>query len=327
MQQAAPKSKSAQDEEGFDGMYADFAKNVLDLSTNLYSIATDVTQGEKADKEIANLPSVVRIVENWLLNLTSRPDLLAGYVKRVYVTKQKIDAGDGDALINDVEYFYGDAPFAQPYAPLFTRLWERHLNADEKDRATKFFKTFNAIAEDWIASGAWRLFDEAKRPFDRSVLARLERSLLRLDEVPEHELEASEEMAQHYKLLQQIRKEFVALRKKQPAVTLADVSRSSAAKTKSKAKTAGRGSGGASRGASAAASSVTVSRHGDHYDVDAVDVRVEQTGSSARVSTVKVRTEVPAPAAPAPAAAIAAASSSSSSSSASAAGPRRQAKK
>jgi hypothetical protein len=312
MQQAPPKSKPQDEKEGFDGMYADFARNVLDLSTNLYSIATDVTQGENADKEIANLPSVVRIVENWLLNLTSRPDLLAGYVKRVYVTKQKLEAGDGDALINDVEYFYGDAPFAQPYAPLFTRLWQKHLNADEKDRAVKFFKTFNAIAEDWIASGAWKLFDEVRRPFDRSVLERLERSLLKLDEVPESELDDSPEMAQHYKLLQQIRKEFVALRKKQPLVTLADVSRSSAPKT-GVAKAKSKSKAGAS--AAAAASSVTVSRHGDHYDVDLEDVRVEQSGSraSARVSTVKVRTEVPA--------AAAAASSSAS------AAPRRQAKK
>jgi hypothetical protein len=194
-------------------VYDAFAKNVTDLASNLLSISKDCSEGPKGDQSIAGLPGIIQIVENWLLNLTSRADLLSGYVKRVYVNKRALDEGNGDALIDDEEYFYGDVELARPYAPLFTILWKRQMNQKEKERAIRFFKTYNAIVEDWISDGAARLFTDPKRAFDRSVLERIQQSLLQLDTVPEEKLSASKELADHYRLLSVIRKEFLALRK------------------------------------------------------------------------------------------------------------------
>lgn len=298
-------------------IYNAFANNVKDLSSNLLSISKDGAEGpdgKGGDKGIASLPGVIQIVQNWLLNLTSRPDLLMGYVKRVYVNKKALDDGNGDALIDDEEYFYGDVAFARPHAPLFTRLWKRHMRADEQKRAIEFFRAYNAIVEDWIAAGAAGLFDPSQRGFDHSVLMRIAASLRKLDAVPEDKLKGSRQLKEHYALLGAIRLEFLALRGPKdeedeedvediaPPTTKAKVvskqSSTASDSTTSRAapsSTTSRSNGTATTKASKEVMSVSVTNHGDHVDVEAVDVKVVKSANSAKVTATKVTGAVPAP--------------------------------
>jgi hypothetical protein len=196
-------------ESDFAEVYAAFEKGVKEMAANLYSIAVDVGVDVPALKP---LPQAIQLIQNWLLNMMSRQDLLAGYTKRVYVNQRQFDVGNGDALIGDDEYFYGDAPFARPYAPMFKLLWENMKKA-ERDGALKFFRSFNEMIEDWITLGSVDLFaDNPKRSFDASVLQRLEASLEARDAVPPKKLANSTEQASHYSLLQSIRGEFLAQR-------------------------------------------------------------------------------------------------------------------
>jgi hypothetical protein len=269
----------------YDEYYDGFATNVSTMSDNLFSIAQAVSTGEHADKELDGFPGSIQITTNYLLNLVSRPDLLMGYVKRVYVHRRSFDNGDGDAIIDDEEYFYGDVPFARPYAPKFKRLWQRHMDEDEKARALRFFRTFNEIVEDWIAAGAAELFAAKDRAFDRSVLERIDASLTALDDVPDEEQAGSLELKRHYELLARIRAEFIAYRQEHPTV----VALGQPTKKPLKKKTVQRAN-------ATEVQSVTVSKHGDRYEVDAVDVRVEkQKDGGERVRALKVKTEVDAP--------------------------------
>lgn len=262
--------------------YEAFAKNVSDLSDNLFSIAKDGAEGpdgKGGDPKIANLPNTIRIIENWLLNLTSRADLLMGYVKRVYVNKKALDEGNGDALIDDEEYFYGDVAFAKPYAPLFTILWKNHMTKKEKPMAINFFRTYNAIVEDWIADGAYKLFDKEKRAFDYNVLRRIAISIKKMDKVPEEELAKSQEMQDHYALLAKIREEFLALRKPKDEEEYDDEEEEDTRPSKTTTKPT----------TTKETVKVSVSKHKDHYDVVATDVKVVTGSSNTSVTATKVK--------------------------------------
>jgi len=308
--------------------YKAFEANVRELSSNLYSIAKDGAEGpdgKGGDEQIAKLPGTIGIIENWLLNIFSKQDLLMGYVKRVYVNKKAIDEGNGDILIDDEEYFYGDAPFARPYAPLFTRIWKKHMRKDEKPRAINFFRTYNAIIEDWVADGALNLFDKETREFDYNVIRRIGNSLKKLDRVPEEDLANSKEMKDHYKLLAIIREEFLDLRKnidesseedseedipKKTTSANASTSKLASSASKTTSESASRTTSESTNKTSSKVGAtskqpakqpvtkevvkVSVTRHGDDYDVEASDVKVTKGSTSASVTATKVKGTVSA---------------------------------
>jgi len=251
-----------------------FAEEAEKMSGNLFGIASEVAQ---EDEYLSTLADSMQLIHNYLLNLLSRPDLLMGYVKRVYLNKESIDSKDDKVLISEDEYMYGDTPIAQPYAPLFKHLWTKHLKEKEKAIFWSFFRTYNDIVEDWILEGAENLFDAKLRRFDRRVLRKIRESLETLEDVPEDELGDSEELRGHCKLLSSLRKDFMEYRRSLPPPPSAATKRTKVPKKEPD---------------TAEVSSVTVTKHGKQYDVEAVDVKVTKTSKSTSVQTVKVRKEM-----------------------------------
>src|ERR1019366_3493362 len=193
-----------------------FAKEAERMSGNLFGITREVGQ---EDEYLATLADSLQLIHNYLLNLISRPDLLMGYVKRIYLNKEAIDRRDETIITEGGEYMYGDTPIAQPYAPLFKHLWLKHLTdggEGEKTKIWRFFSTYNNIVEDWILEGAIQIFDDKTRKFDCRVLRKIKASLMNMEDVPEEDLEDSKEMEDHYKLLKTLREEFVEYRRSLP---------------------------------------------------------------------------------------------------------------
>jgi hypothetical protein len=274
-------SKKARDDDqsednAIDEEYAAFADSVTSMAGNLRSITKSVTDGENGDRQLKDLITAIELIENWLLNILSRPDLLVGYCKLVYLSKEAIDRGDGNALIDDDVYLYGDFDLAKPYAPLFKRLWSKHMNNEEMKRVIEFFRAFNVIVENWISAGAEDIFIAKSRKFDRSVVARIGVSLAKLDRIPETKMdnimdklaqgksvELPKELVEHYALLKEIRNENINIRNLK--ITKTEVG------------------------------SVTVTKQGNHSHIEGVDVTIEKSNNKTKVTTVKVSSDIDTP--------------------------------
>ena len=250
-----------------------FAEEAERMSGNLFGIAKEVGT---EDEYLATLGDSLQLIHNYLLNLMSRPDLLMGYIKRVYLNKESIDKRNDSVIISEDEYMYGDTPIAQPYAPLFKHLWMKHLTDGEDGEKAKiwsFFSAYNNIVEDWVLEGAVHIFDEKTRKFDCRLLRKLKASLESLEDVPEDELEGSEELQAHYDLLRSLRKEFMDYRN-------------------SMLPTKGNTPKVSKKPNVTEVSSVTVTKKGKQFDVETVDVKVTKDGKSTKVETMKVKKEM-----------------------------------
>lgn len=165
------------------------------------------------------LPHIIRIIQNYLLNLTHKSHLIKGYIFRVYVSKEYIDKKDYDPILDDDHYLYGDFPAGKQFAPVVKKLFVNYLTEKQREEIREFFVAYNTLAEDWLLQeGAEKILLTSENEMyreDGEMLLKLKRQISAMEEYKQKngttvdDKDLSDEL---FRLLEDIRDEYIKVR-------------------------------------------------------------------------------------------------------------------
>lgn len=197
-----------------DEIENEFRTNVTTLCENMNIKAEQIQTNlsKKGDQSMSFLGFCIKIIHNYLINLTHKSHLIKGYIFRVYVSKEYIDKRDYVNILDDDEYLYGDFAAAKGFAPLVKRLFTEFLTEEERENVRDFFRTFNTLAEDWLLEeGVEKILLQSERNIDKEdgdILLKIKNVICKLEEKQDDE----KLLESLFVLLDDTREEFGRLR-------------------------------------------------------------------------------------------------------------------